>query len=134
VSSYSFAGIDGDTKSFTKIWAVRDSNGDGVADFVGPVTGDLWVPNGIAIINGDLYVALIDQILRYRNVEHDLSVVGTPEVFLAAGTMPNSTWHGWRYMRAGPDGGLYLAIGSPCNVPCDQDCEYDVVGFSASCV
>lgn len=123
VSSYSFEGIDGPTKQLTKVWAIVDNDGDLVPDLVTPVTGDLWVPNGIAIVNGNLYVALVDQVLVYRNVERNFSAPGVGEVVLAPGFLPTSTWHGWRYMTAGPDGCLYIAIGSPCNVPGDQDPE-----------
>ena len=123
VASYSFDGIDGELKMMTRVWAIIDRNGDGVAEQTIPVTEPLWVPNGIAYLNGDLFVALIDRVLVYRNIEADLTAPHVAEVVIAPGTLPTSTWHGWRYMRAGPDGRLYLAIGSPCNVPCDQDCE-----------
>jgi glucose/arabinose dehydrogenase len=123
VASYSFDGIDGKLKQMTSVWAIVDQNADGVPEQVLPVTEPLWVPNGIAFLNGDLYVALIDRVLRFRDIEANLSAPHAWEYAVPPGVLPTSTWHGWRYMRAGPDGRLYLAVGSPCNVPCDADCD-----------
>jgi hypothetical protein len=47
-------GIEGENPELTHVFAVVDSNGDGVADVVRNVTGPLWVPNGIAL-HGDEY-------------------------------------------------------------------------------
>jgi glucose/arabinose dehydrogenase len=30
--------------------------------------------------------------------------------------LPDQSWHGWRYAQFGPDGKLYVAVGSPCNI------------------
>lgn len=82
------------------------------------------MPNGIAFHNGTLYVALIDRILSYPNIEADLTNPPAPVTVVGPGVLPTSTWHGWRYLRVGPrDHKLYLAVGSACNVPCDDDCE-----------
>ena len=43
VASYSFVGISGETKSMTYVYAVRDDDHDGVAEFISPVTEELWV-------------------------------------------------------------------------------------------
>jgi len=34
--------------------------------------------------------------------------------------LPTLEHHGWRYMRFGPDGWLYIGIGAPCNI-CKRD-------------
>lgn len=34
--------------------------------------------------------------------------------------LPDKPLHGWRYIRIGPDGKLYVAVGVPCNI-CDPE-------------
>lgn len=74
-------------------------------------------PNGIAIRDGDLYVAEIDKVTRFRNIEEHLDNVPEGEVLDIA--LPSDRHHGWRYIGFGPDGKLYISIGAPCNV-CDE--------------
>jgi glucose/arabinose dehydrogenase len=38
------------------------------------------------------------------------------------GDLPNDKWHGEKVIKAGPDGKLYIPVGSPCNT-CDRDDE-----------
>ena len=89
------------------------------------VTEALYVPNGIAYYEGDLYVSLIDTIYRYNDVDHPNATFPIPtmdaDILVASQTLlPNSTWHGWRYAIARDDE-LYVAVGAPCNVPGDAD-------------
>ena len=80
----------------------------------------LTTPNGIAFHNGDLYVAEIQRILRYKDVETRLNDMPAPEVLDVV--LPEEKHHGWRYIGFGPDGRLYVAIGAPCNL-CDRGDE-----------
>lgn len=74
-------------------------------------------PNGIAYYDGDLYVAEIDRVYRYANVEDRLGDMPRAEVLDI--DLPSDRSHGWRYIGFGPDGKLYISIGAPCNV-CDE--------------
>ena len=74
-------------------------------------------PNGIAIHDGDLYVAEIDRVFRYADIEDHLEQA--PEAELLDIDLPSESSHGWRYIGFGPDGKLYISIGAPCNV-CDE--------------
>ncbi len=78
----------------------------------------LSMPNGIAVHDGDLYVAEIDRVTRYRDIEEHLDEVPAAEVLDI--DLPSERHHGWRYIGFGPDGKLYISIGAPCNV-CDED-------------
>lgn len=79
---------------------------------------NLDAPNGIAIHDGDLYVARIDRITRYDAIESNLSKV--PVGVELAVRLPTEKHHGWRYIGFGPDDKLYVGIGAPCNV-CDEE-------------
>jgi glucose/arabinose dehydrogenase len=102
----------------TSVYAVVPS-GDARPDVIELVT-DLEMPNGIAYYNGDLYVAELSRILRYRDVMSHLSGVSAPETLDVE--LPQERHHGWRYIGFGPDGKLYVSVGAPCNV-CDRDAE-----------
>ena len=104
------------TRKARSIYAVVE-NGDGSTRTI-ELADDLSTPNGIAFRDGDLYVAEIDRVLRYRDIEDNLESVPDPEVL--AIDLPSKRHHGWRYIGFGPDGMLYISIGAPCNV-CDED-------------
>ncbi|MGI9248333.1 MAG: PQQ-dependent sugar dehydrogenase, partial [Woeseiaceae bacterium] len=82
------------------------------------LTNEMNAPNGIAFHNGDLYVAEIDRVTRFAEIESNLESV--PEGELLDIELPSKRHHGWRYIGFGPDNKLYISIGGPCNV-CDED-------------
>jgi len=86
----------------------------------------LEMPTGIAVHNGDLYVADISRIYRVANVESRIAEVarGGPRVRpeLVNDRLPADTHHGWRYLRVDEQGRLIVPIGAPCNV-CDRDAD-----------
>ena len=78
---------------------------------------DMNAPNGIAVHDGDLYIAEIDRVTRYADIEARLESPPEPELLNIE--LPSDRHHGWRYIGFGPDGKLYISIGAPCNV-CDE--------------
>jgi glucose/arabinose dehydrogenase len=104
-----------------KVFAVRDTNGDGRGDQVLTIAEGLNQPNGVAFRNGALYVAEMHRIVRYDDIERRLANPPAP-VVVKDGFM-NSGNHQWRYIAFGPDGKLYIALGAPCNV-CKADEPY----------
>lgn len=74
---------------------------------------NLNVPNGVAFKDGNLYVAEIHRIIRYDDIEANLKHPPQPKVIYDG--FPNEFHHGWKYLRFGPDGRLYVSVGSPCN-------------------
>ncbi len=38
------------------------------------------------------------------------------ELKVVLDNLPIDFWHGWKFIRFGPDGKLYLPIGANCNV------------------
>ena len=103
------------TRKAREVYAVVE-NEDGSTRTIELLSGMRW-PNGIAIHDGDLYVAEIDRVYRYRDIEDHLDKAPEPELLDI--DLPSDKAHGWRYIGFGPDDKLYIAIGAPCNV-CDE--------------
>ena len=104
-----FVGTRGDS-----VYAVIDKNADGHPEEVRKVLNGLKVANGIDWRDGWLYVAEQHRVVRYAASDLKTLARSRPEVLFA--DLPDDRWHGWRYARFGPDGKLYIAIGSPCNI------------------
>ena len=99
------------------VHAVLDADGDGKADDRFRIGSDLNWPNGVAFHDGDLYVAEISRVLRFEGIESRLDSPPAPVVVTA--DLPDETHHGWKFIRFGPDGRLYVPVGAPCNI-CDE--------------
>lgn len=81
------------------------------------IARDLNMPNGVAYKDGSLYVAEVNRILRYDDIDQRLADPPAPVV--VTDDLPSEKHHGWKYIAFGPDGKLYVPIGAPCNV-CDK--------------
>lgn len=97
-----------------KVYALTDSNHDGVADKVRVVASGLRNPLGVAFHDGDLYVSAVSRILVLRNIEAHLDDPPAPQVI--TDKLPSEGHHGGRFLGFGPDGKLYVPIGAPCNI------------------
>jgi len=100
-----------------KIHAIVDADMDGVSDQVWLIAEGLTMPSGLEFRDGSLYVGDLDRILRYDDIENQLKK--PPEPVLVTDSLPDKTHHGWKYLRFGPDGMLYVPVGAPCNI-CDE--------------
>lgn len=106
-----------------KVYAIRDNNGDYRADEVITIAKGLNYPNGVAFKDGHLYVAELDKILRFDNIEENLTNPPAPKVI---SNYPRDLQHGWKFIRFGPDGKLYVPVGAPCNV-CQPDQDHAII-------
>jgi glucose/arabinose dehydrogenase len=102
-----------------KVFALVDDNGDGKADYRYTLAEGLFMPNGVAFRNGDLYVAEVNRILRFRDIENNLA---NPHFEVVYDQYPSEKHHGWKFIAFGPDGHLYVPVGAPCNI-CNPDDE-----------
>ncbi|GAB3198096.1 glucose/arabinose dehydrogenase [Pontibacter aydingkolensis] len=107
------------TRSNDKVFAIVDKNKDGRAEEVIEVASGLNTPNGVAIRNGDLYVAEINRILKYPNIENNYRK--KPKYEVVNDKLPTDLHHGWKYIAFGPDGKLYVPVGAPCNICENKD-------------
>ncbi|MGB5296153.1 MAG: sorbosone dehydrogenase family protein [Thermoanaerobaculia bacterium] len=100
------------------VYAVVDNDGDHVADRVVTIATNLNAPNGVAWRDGSLYVAEIHRVLRFDGIDERLE--NPPEPVVVSDDFPSDTHHGWKFIRFGPDGKLYVPVGAPCNV-CEKE-------------
>jgi glucose/arabinose dehydrogenase len=96
-----------------------DEDKDGRADQDVIVASDFRLPLGIAIHpeSGDVYVSSLGRITILRNIEGDLKA---HESIPFVTRLPYD-WHQCNNLKFGPDGLLYLGIGSTCNACEDED-------------
>jgi glucose/arabinose dehydrogenase len=80
------------------------------------------MPNGVAFREGSLYVAEVNRVLRFDSIENHLASPLEPVV--VRGDFPTDRHHGWKFIRFGPDGKLYVPIGAPCNLCESADPRY----------
>jgi len=98
-----FVGTRGDGK----VYAVR-------AGTAVTIASGLRMPNGVAFRDGSLYVAEVGRVLRYDGIESRLDSPPRPAV--VNDSFPEDRHHGWKFIRFGPDGMLYVPVGAPCNI------------------
>ncbi len=110
------------TRQEGKVYAVLDRDTDGHAEEVITIAQGLDMPNGVAFRDGSLYVAEVNRVLRYDNIEKELRSPRPPVV--VNDSFPSEHHHGWKFIRFGPDGMLYVPVGAPCNVCASDDPRY----------
>lgn len=122
----------------TRVWAVTDRNGDGVADEVKAFAPSLnfKVPNGVCWTrDGFLIVAEHNRVLNFPAAEFfyegpDVAVI---EVVPQGKLIPEdeeSFNHGARTCRVSEDGKLYITLGQPYNVqPKEKVALYEQIGI-----
>ncbi len=102
-----------------EVWAVEDSDGDGIADSVGEFAPGAArkLPNGVCFAaDGTAYVVELNRITAYPAAQETRAEIVAPEGEL----MPpgeESSSHGRHVCKVGPDDRIYVSLGQPYNVP-----------------
>lgn len=96
--------------------ALPDRDRDGKADSVDVVLGNLTRPHSVAFNGGYLYVATNPAIVRARYANGKIEGPAQKVADLPVST----TSHWTRTIGFGPDGKLYVSIGSSCNL-CEEE-------------
>jgi glucose/arabinose dehydrogenase/quercetin dioxygenase-like cupin family protein len=100
-----------------EVVALPDSDGDGVAE-PRVLFANMTYAHSVAFANGFLYIATTPAVLRVRWANG--APVGEPEPIVELPSDKPSL-HTSRSLRIGPDGRLYVAIGSSCNACVEPD-------------
>jgi glucose/arabinose dehydrogenase len=110
------------TRSEGNVYALKDTDGDYIVDKKFTILQGGNMPNGVALKDGDLYIAEVNRILKIKNIESKLDNPGAPIVVYDS--YPTEKHHGWKYINFGPDGKLYIPVGAPCNICDSKDSIY----------
>jgi len=113
------------TRKEGKVYAAVDTNNDKTADEVLEVESGLQMPNGVAIKDGDLYVAEVSRVLKYENIENTFRT--NPSPIIIRDDFPTETHHGWKFIKFEPDGKLYVPVGAPCNICLQSDKRFATI-------
>lgn len=90
---------------------LRDANGDGRADGPAIAVANRAGAHGLAIRDNKLYLVTVKE-LFVADIKSDGRL---GELKMLVGDLPDSGQHPNRTMAFGPDGMLYLSVGSTCN-------------------
>lgn len=101
------------------VLALRDRNRDGQADDIQTVASGYKFVNGITIRQDRLYF-VTDRQLYSARLGRD-GEVGRPDLLI--GDLPDAGQHPNRTIAFGPDGLLYISVGSTCNACNDTNEE-----------
>jgi glucose/arabinose dehydrogenase len=100
------------TREKGKVYALIPNKNHTEASVI-TIASDLNMPNGVAYRDNNLYIVDVDRILIFKNIIQNLNHPTNP--IIIKNILPSDTHHGWRYIKFGPDGKLYVGVGAPCN-------------------
>lgn len=106
-----------------RVTALRDNDGDGMADTERTVVSGLSGVHGIALHQGKLYLATPTTV--YESTVDEQGQLTRPQVRLA--NLPPGRQHPNRTLAFGPDGRLYVSVGSSCNACIENHPEYATI-------
>jgi glucose/arabinose dehydrogenase len=112
-----------------RIYAIRSEPGHRQPTVSPAITG-LHAPSGVAYRDGWLYVTERTRVLRYRADKLLNGGTATPE--LVASGLPGASHHGTRIIAIGPDGKLYVSVGTPCNLCQPRGIQGTIQRFNAA--
>lgn len=109
------------TRSEGNVYALVDNDKNFKVDDVYTIASGLNMPNGVDMKDGDLYVAEVSRIIKFNNIDDNYKSNPTYEVI--KDDFPTDRSHGWKFIKFGPDGKLYVPVGAPCNICLREDDE-----------
>jgi glucose/arabinose dehydrogenase len=100
-----------------QVVALPDANRDGTSDETIVVAADLRSPHGLAFHDGKLYIAETEGVSVYDYDTSSKKAANKKKII----DLPAGGNHFSRTIDFGPDGKLYIAVGSSCNVCREKD-------------
>ncbi|MGV3557637.1 PQQ-dependent sugar dehydrogenase [Larkinella arboricola] len=97
---------------------LRDTNGDGKAD-VNQVVATIKAVHGLTIHQDKMYLVAVKEVYR-ADINPD-GTLGTPQQLI--NNLPDGGQHPNRTIGFGPDGLMYLTVGSTCNACAEPNAE-----------
>ena len=114
VAGFLFRKAGAGEPSPNKLVLLRDADGDGTAEARTVLRDDLDSPGGLAWLDGKLYVANHDALLRFDYQPGATALEGEPEKLM---DLPGGGNHWMRNIVPSPDGTkLYVTVGSASNI------------------
>lgn len=101
------------------VYVLPDRNRDGRPEGRTAFATGLRQPHGLAFRDGYLYVANTDAVVRFAYKTGDTKASGPAQKLV---DLPSGGGHSTRTVTFGPDGRMYVSIGSSCNV-CEETDE-----------
>ncbi|GAA4466247.1 sorbosone dehydrogenase family protein [Nibrella saemangeumensis] len=105
-----------------KVLVLRDTNGDGKADEQ-KTLATVKDAHGLAIHNGKLYLVTVNDL--YSAPMNQDGTLGTMQKLLD--DLPDAGQHPNRTLAFGPDGKLYITVGSTCNACAEPNPEHATI-------
>lgn len=100
------------------VYVLPDADGNGTADRKLVFARGLNQPHGLAFHGGFLYVANTDGVVRFPYKTGQRAATGQPVKVV---DLPGGGGHSTRTVEFGPDGKMYVSVGSTCNVCEERD-------------
>ncbi|MCX8028923.1 MAG: PQQ-dependent sugar dehydrogenase [Brevinematales bacterium] len=110
-----------------KVYMIIDTNMDYKGDIHRVVAENLDWPVGVDVYKNDLYISSVDKIVKIENILKYTNFNLTPPIKIVYDKYPKDRAHGWKYIRFGPDGKLYVPVGAPCNVCLKENPIYSTI-------
>ena len=103
--------------SADRITLLRDTDGDGDVDARTVFAENLNQPIGMALLDGYLYIANTDAVVRFAYTPGAVRLMGEGETVLELPYREGNNGHWTRTLAVSPDGTkLYVAVGSASNI------------------
>jgi glucose/arabinose dehydrogenase len=98
-------------RQLDKVYAIVERSGKRETKVI---ASGLDRPNGLAFLNGTLYIGEGTKISKLEKIEEQLD--NPPQPVVIYDELPNHQSHGWKFIAIGPDNKLYINVGAPCNI------------------
>ena len=115
IAGYIKAKGNSSVKGGNRLTLLRDADGDGGYEMRGVFADNLNAPYGLALVNGAIYVANQDALVRFDYRDGQTQASGPP---VKVTDLPSAINHHWtKALAASADGRfLYVGIGSNSNI------------------